>query len=382
MQIIDNQISDIREAYVRIQKAENELQSKWRKPLLAVYAQQREEYQKSIERYNRDRTEFRRRLRLGIWMASILLLLGILVLPALLLINEIGDFRGPLFCFSPLLILSGLTGWAIVVVLWIWQREREEPTPPQNPLKSELFYPLLPIWKEGLTGSLPKKKPHPDAAGEYHFITRLQSLLDESYILYGVQLTPEVDIDTILIGPKGIWIFEVIYMKGLIRWRDSEWSIIRSNRRLAKRNQYQEQKIDPGFDTRWQRASNEISKILQEQDNSFGGNSPGPIKIHGGLVFTHSQGRYDIPPGCPFNWGIVPFWLEKFQKLPILEGINDFVIYNTVDLLFERHRQVTSSEHPHSMLVNTEEIVHHADRGIQIWMDTNKITGNKLTKRK
>ena len=102
MQLIDNQNSDIREAYVRIQKAENELQSKWRKPLLAVYAQQREEYQKSIERYNRERTEFRRRLRLGIWMASILLLLGILVLPALLLINEIGDFRGPLFCFSPL----------------------------------------------------------------------------------------------------------------------------------------------------------------------------------------------------------------------------------------------------------------------------------------
>jgi len=170
-------------------------------------------------------------------------------------------------------------------------------------------------------------------------------------------------------------------MKGLVRWRENEWSIIRSNRGLAKRNQYQEQKIDPGFDTRWQRASNEISKILQKQDNSFGGNSPEPIKINGGLVFTHSQGRYDIPPGCPFNWGIVPFWLEKFQTLPILEGKNDFVIYNTVDLLLERHRQVTRSEPPRSMLVKTEEIVHHADRGIHNWMDTNQKTGNKLADR-
>ena len=146
MQIIDNQISDITEAFVRIQKAENELQSKWRKPLLAVYAQQWKDYENDLAQYNQQRSEFRRRLRWGIWMASILLLLGILVLPGLLLINEIGDFRGPLFCFSPLLILSGLTGWAIIVVLWIWQRDQQKPDPPQNPLKIDLFYPLLPLF--------------------------------------------------------------------------------------------------------------------------------------------------------------------------------------------------------------------------------------------
>jgi len=128
MQIIDNQISDIIRSYVRIQAAENELQSKWRKPLLTIYAQQRSKFDEDLGNYDHQRTEFSRRLRVGIWMATILLILGILVLPGLLLINEIGDFRGPLFCFSPLLILSGLTGWAIIVVLWIWQRDQENPS--------------------------------------------------------------------------------------------------------------------------------------------------------------------------------------------------------------------------------------------------------------
>ena len=104
MHIIDNQNSDIVAGYKHIQAAENELKSKWREPLLSVYARQREIYEGDLKEYQDIRAEFNRRLRLGIWMSSALLLLGLLVLPALILINELGDFRGPLFCFSPLLI--------------------------------------------------------------------------------------------------------------------------------------------------------------------------------------------------------------------------------------------------------------------------------------
>ena len=373
MQIIDKQISDIIQAFVRIQKAENELQGKWRKPLLAVYAQQRENYEIDLELYNQQRSEFRRRLRLGIWMASILLILGILVLPGLLLINQIGDFRGPLFCFSPLLILSGLTGWAIIVVLWIWQREREKPVPPQNPLKTDLFYPLLPIWKEGLIGSLPKKKPDPDATGEYHFVTRLQSLSDNSYILYRLQLNPSEIVDTIIVGPKGIWLFEVIYLKGLVRWQNGEWSKIRSNRRLALRNQNQVQKIDQPFEVKWQHTSDEITNALTRNNSLYGNHPPDLFKVRGGLVFAHPQGRYDIPPGCPFNWGVVSFWLEKFQSLPDLEGMDNYVIYSILDILLSTHHQLTGIEQPRSMMSHAEKIVLTADRRIQKWMDTNRL---------
>ena len=350
------------------------LQSKWRKPLLAVYAQQRENYEKDLELYNLKRSEFRSRLKLGIWMATILLVLGILVLPGLLLINEIGDFRGPFFCFSPLLILSGLTGWAIIVVLWIWQRDQEKPQPPKNPLKIELIYPLLPLWKEGLIGSLPKKKPHPGATGEFHLITRLQSLTDTSYILYGLQLVQGEDVDIILLGPKGIWVLEVIYLKGLIRWQNGEWSKIGSNRRLTAKNQYQVEKIDPAFEVKWQHASNEISELLQKNDSLLKVIHPDALKIRGGLVFTHPQGRYDIPPGCPFNWGIVPFWIERFQSLPKVEGMNDYVIFSIMDILLERHHQVAQIQQPRPMMIHAKNIVITADENIQEWMEINKAT--------
>lgn len=374
MQIVDNQISEIIQSYVRIQKAENELQSKWRKPLLAVYAQQREKYEQDLVLYNHQRSEFSRRLRLGIWMATILLLLGILVLPGLLLINEIGDFRGPLFCFSPLLILSGLTGWAIIVVLWIWQRDQEKPRPPQNPLKIDLVYPLMPLWKEGLFGSLPKKKPHPDATGEYHLITRLQSLTDTSYILYGLHLIQGEDVDIILLGPKGIWVFEVIYLKGLIRWQNGEWSKLNSTRRLSVRQQHQIEKLDQAFDAKWQHASNEISELLRENDSLLKNIPSHAQKIRGGLVFAHPQGRYDIPPGCPFNWGVVPFWIEKFQSLPAIEGMNDYVIFSILDIFLERHRQIAEINRPRSMMNHAEKIVVTADENIQKWMEINEIS--------
>lgn len=373
MQIIDNQISEILQSYIRIQKAEHELQSKWRKPLLAVYAQQRDNYEQDLVLYNQQRSEFSRRLKLGIWMATILLALGILILPGLLLIDEIGDFRGPLFCFSPLLILSGLTGWAIIVVLWIWQRDQEKPQPPQNPLKIDLIYPLMPLWKEGLIGSLPKKKPHPAATGEFHLITRMQSLTDTSYILYGLHLVQGEDVDIILLGPKGIWVFEVIYLKGLIRWQNGEWSRINSTRRLSVKQQYQVEKVDQAFDVKWQNASTEISELLRENDSLLKNIPSYDQTIRGGLVFAHPQGRYDIPAGCPFNWGVVPFWMEKFQSLPDIEGMNDYVIFCIMDILLERHRQIADIEQSRSMMNHAEKIVITADENIQNWMENNKI---------
>jgi hypothetical protein len=179
MKIVDNRASDIIAGYQHIRTAENTLQSKWRAPLLDVYAKQREIYKLETQKYQKQKLDFRRRLRLGIWLATSLLILGLLVLPGLLLINQLGEVPVLLVCFSPLLILGGLTGWAIIVVLWIWQRDQEKPVPPQNPLKTGVFYPLYPLWKEGLRGVLPGKKPDPSATG----VARSPILLQQEFFV-------------------------------------------------------------------------------------------------------------------------------------------------------------------------------------------------------
>lgn len=374
MHIIDNQKSDIVAGYKQIQAAENELQRKWRKPLLSVYARQREIYESELQDYQDIRAEFNRRLRLGIWMSSALLLLGLLVLPGLLLINELGDFRGPLFCFAPLLILGGLTGWAIIVVLWIWQRDQVKPTPPQNPLKTDLFVPLVPTWKNALYGELPRKKPHPGATGEYHFITRLQSLMTDSHILYRLNLTLNEFVDVILVGPSGIWVFKVLYLKGLIRWRAGEWSQIQSSRRLSRRSKSNVNQVTQPFDQQWQTSADIVSETIRHYAPDILERSPEATKIRGGLVFTHPKGRYDIPPGCPFNWGIVSFWMDKLKTAPNQEDFNEFGSMEVLNALLTRHQRIANIQDLQSMAAYANTIIKNSEARIQTWIGDNEKT--------
>jgi hypothetical protein len=373
MQIIDNQISDIFTAYKQIQTAENELQRKWREPLLSVYARQREIYENELKTFKQRRTDFNRRIRLGIWMSAALLLLGFLVLPGLLLINELGDFRGPLFCFSPLLILGGFTGWAIIIVLWIWQRGQDKPNPPQNPLKLDLIKPLVPIWKSGLNGKLPRKKPHPGATGEYHFINRLQALEENSYILYGVQQRPGDDIDVILVGKVGIWVFEVKYLNGLIRWQNGKWAQIQPNRRFNRSSDYKIQESDQPYEEQWQRAADDVSETLRRRAPDLVNRTPEITTIRGGIVFTHPKGRYDIPSGCPFNWGIVSFWLDKLKTFPNQDYMNDSAVMEILDALLTRHHQIAGVKNHRSMIAYANNLIAKSEDGIRFWIDTHQV---------
>jgi hypothetical protein len=369
MHILNTHLSDIVSGYERIRQSEIDLQSKWRPQLLATYAGQRAAYEEELEEYNQNRSEFSRRLRLGVWMASALLVLGLLVLPGLILINELGDFRGPLFCFAPILILGGLTGWAIIVVLWIWLRDQEKPIPPTDPLKSGVLSPLVPLWKEGLRGELPSKKPHPGATGEYHFIVRLQTLEEDFYVLYGIQQRTGEDIDVILVGTKGVWVFEVKYLKGIIRWRDGVWTQIQSVGRLNPRSIQEIREADQPYEDQWKRATEDVIKTIQRHAPEVIATSPEVTRVRGGIVFTHPKGRYDIPQGCTFNWGVIPFWLEKLRTVSIQPGMDEDAIMQVIDALLRRHHQIIKGNKPYSMNDYADLIFLKAEENIRKIID-------------
>lgn len=368
MLLIDKNISQITSGYERIKAAENELQNKWRTPLLSKYANQRSNFEIELNEYNERKKIFRRRILWGIVLAGLLLVLGLIILPGLLLIVELGDIRGPLFCFAPLLILGGLTGWAIIFVLWIWQRDDKIPTPPKNPLKSGVIYPLFPVWKEGLRGELPRKKPHPGATGEYHFITRLLSLNENFFILYGIQQRFGEDVDVTLVGPKGIWVFEVKYLKGIVRWKDGEWMQIQPNTRLNPRSKTKIIKPDQDFEVQWKRAAGDVVETIRIRAPKLVANLPKVTSVRGGIVFSHPQGRYDISPGCPFNWGIIPFWMDKLRNVPDLPGMDEYAIMQVLDALLIRHQQIAEIAKFHSMRSYADNIVHDAENYLKNWV--------------
>jgi hypothetical protein len=369
MILVDLTTSDIVSGYNYILSAEERIKSKWRNPLLAAYAKQRKTFEDELAEYEKERFVFIRRIRLGIWLASVLLVLGVLVLPGLILIVELGDIRGAFLCFAPILILGGLTGWAIIIILWISQRVQEKPVAPINPLRSGVICPLLPLWKEGLRGKLPSKKTHPDATGEFHFIARLQVLDEGFFILYGINRTKGENVDLILVGPKGIWVFEVEHLEGLVRWQDGNWTQELPRRLIASRAASQAGDIDQAIEDNWQRAADYVTEAINRHAPTLASRYPNLTQVRGGIVFTHPKGRYAIPPGCPFNWGVVPFWLEKLSSVPVVTGIDDYTIMKIIEAILLQHREISGETRLRSMETYAHQIRLNADDHLREWVE-------------
>jgi len=368
MILVDKQLTDLVAGYERILQAEVELLHRWRGPLLAAYARRRAAFEAELAEHNRVTTEFLSRLRLGIWLSSALLVLGILIFPALLLIGELGDLRSPLLCFAPILILGGLTGFGIIAVLWFWHRDRVKPDPPLHPFKSSLVGPLLPLWLAGIRGQLPAEKAYEGAPGEYHFIARLQILDASSFVIYRLQQQPGDDIDVTIVGPRGVWMFEVKFLKGTIRWRDGVWTQRKTYRRRSGLPVTEIKDTGEAYDQQWRRMADAIEETIRRRALETVERLPNVTRVRGGIVFTHPQGKYDIPPGCPFNWGVIPFWLEKLRSVPEVPGIDERAILEVLAALLSRHQEISGEPTTHSMLDYAAQVTLQAEKQIQAWI--------------
>ena len=368
MILVDKSVIDLVPGYERVRRAEEELLQRWREPLLAAYARRRALYEQELDELRRRQAEFLARARVGMWLSSALVILGLLTFSVLFLISELGDLRGPLFCFGPLLILGGLNGWAILGVMWLWQRSREKPRLPDHPLKNGLVEPLLPIWREGLKGRLPAEKPYEGATGEYHFIARLQSLDSQSYILYRLQQKPGNDVDVTIVGPRGVWVFEVKYLKGTICWRDGVWSHTKTYHAEGGIPVTESKEIGEAYDEQWKRMADDVTETILRHAPGLVERVPKIARVRGGLVFTHPGSNYDILPGSPFNWGVIQFWLETLKKVPDIPGMDERAAMEVLEVLLARHRRVSGEHAQRSMNTYAVKLVEGGEARLAAWV--------------
>jgi hypothetical protein len=368
MILVDKTVIDLVPGFDRVRRAEEELLQRWRESLLAAYARRRELYEGELDELRQRMAEFLTRARVGMWLSSGLMVLGLLTFPILFLVSELGDLQGPLFCFGPLLILGGLNGWAVLGVMWLWQRSREKPRPPEHPLKSGLIEPLLPPWREGLKGRLPAEKPYEGATGEYHFIARLQALDNQTYILYQLQQKPGNDVDVTLVGPRGVWVFEVKYLKGTIRWRDGVWSHTKAYHGEGGVEVSESKEIGEAFDQQWKRMADDVVETIHRHAPEVLARVPKLARPRGGLVFTHPGSTYDIPPGSPFNWGLIQFWLDTLRKIPEIPGMDERAALEVLEALLARHRRVSGERAQRSMNTYAVKLVEAAEARLANWV--------------
>jgi hypothetical protein len=155
--------------------------------------------------------------------------------------------------------------------------------------------------------SLEPKRYFVHSKGERAEVEFLKSLsfLDDQYIaVWGLLTSARVtsDTDVLLLGPTGIWVFEVKYWSGVISKENGEW--------FTKHWRGGRKKQDKSPDQQWMDQKEEIVKTIRMRL---------PTKpwladlIKGGVVFTHERAQLGQVAGNLVTCGKPEAWRARIR---------------------------------------------------------------------
>lgn len=364
MLLIDKRVTDLVTGFARIRRADSALKNRWRGRLLAAYQERRDAY---------DARRLAHRQRLRALKPKMLVMLVLAAVLAILGLSVCWFSRGDLFCSGcGLFVIASITG-VVVSIIWLWKSFVSRPRPPEHPLreplKSKLLPRLLPRWLGALQGQLPAKMPYEGAQGEYEFVGRLQQLgSGNGYLVYRLQQNYGDDIDVAVIGPKGIWAFEVKYWSGTIIWRNGRWERENYHYEPGGRLVCEPREVRQDPDKQWQRMANDIAQTLAFHAPALLRRFPDLARIRGGIVFTHPDATYDIERNPPFRWGKIAGWASELRDTQPIPGVDEQTVFQVIDTLLDRHRVVNSIHNVYSMDARAQALIRDAERRIAEWI--------------
>ena len=342
MTLIDNRLDGLASSYYWLREEEAALPRNWRPRLLAAYANKREQFHLEREGYQRGWRKWRSRVQLSLSISLILfiiavadVLFSVLLRPWLFPVWFIRflNLGGFLFVVG----LFALTGSSIV---WFWWRMKQ-PQKPLHPAQVKLYYPLIPEWERAIKSSLPHNLPTAGAIGEFSWIrTLIDHLSSEFFVLYSLKQRHGEDIDVILIGPKGIWVFEVKFWNGYVEWQNNRWYREIHYFESGGVRQTKYPKVSQPPEHQWQRTAGDVSRTIQWKALHNIPTQSMNVAVRGGIVFTHAKATYNIAPGLPVAWGTNSFWLERIVKAPVIKGWQMETSLIIIDALLARHREI------------------------------------------
>jgi hypothetical protein len=165
--------------------------------------------------------------------------------------------------------------------------------------------------------------------GELDFLAQLdRRLSDEHLAVRGLLTSTRVtsDTDVLVVGPSGVWVFEVKHWRGAIVKQDGVWKQIQAVRGKMGKKHYEEKVAEQAPDDQWLRQAQEIVKTLQRRLPK--GALPADLDpadlIQGGLVFTHPEALLDKNriQGQTASYGPPKPWIERLAKAGVREGFS------------------------------------------------------------
>lgn len=149
--------------------------------------------------------------------------------------------------------------------------------------------------------------------GEIDFLKSL-AFLDNSYLAIWGLLTSvkrRSDTDVLLLGPSGIWIFEVKYWNGTISKLNGIWT---------RKNMYgKTTRFEKGPDEQWLDQKDEVSKTIGMQLSTRAW--PAEL-IKGGIVFAHRKSQLGEIDQSMASYGQSGFWHKQIKDATPLQDFN------------------------------------------------------------
>jgi len=379
MILINKRITEIIAGYDHILQAETELRSHWRSALITTYAHRRGK----LDSAQSNTSHWRKTQLTGVFIGLFLLAVGF-GFSCVGTTQENGNLL--LFCCGgPLLALLGLlmigaAGFSHFEV----KRNvpRRVPIHPLRggPLQKGIIPNLRQSWMQGLTGDLLTEIPdYPEyldddekdygAEGERLFIQQLEVICDQNnFCLVRTMQRSNEDIDAVLIGPGGVWVFEVKHWSGKIYWDDKGWRREQTYFKRGGTEVTKEVEIGESPDKQWVRAASEVKHSLQQRAADVLDKFPPLAKVRGGIVFTHPNAALKIQAGRPIFWGSLPFWIKTLQEFEPIAELDTRSALQLVEVLLERHHELAPGVQYSSMLAYSQNVVQEADDKLNLWV--------------
>ncbi len=364
---------------MHILRAETDLRNNWRHHLLAAYNRRKASFERgsSISRAQQIRT-----------------LISVLVGVGFTLIGIGLSFRGILqdeenflwfCCGGPLLSFLGLLTLGAALLSHKSRRNPKTNRVPLHPLRSGSIrrgiYPdIRARWLEGLSGDLMDEVPdYPDyleknkkdhgAQGERDFIQGLGEIFDDRFfVLARLMQRPREDVDVILIGPKGVWVFEVKHWSGEIYWDDHGWRRVQTYYERGGVEVTKQPDVGEPPDQQWIRAASEVSRTLHSHANQILARYPSLEQVRGGILFTKEDAVLNIQSGRPVFWGTLNFWIKTLQDVEQKANLDTRSTLQLMETLLARHHELAPDQQMRSMLTYAQSTVEEADEQFRVWV--------------
>jgi hypothetical protein len=195
-----------------------------------------------------------------------------------------------------------------------------EPEQPQASLE------IAEQWWQSVSRQDPSQPTGEADLGEFNFLRYLSENLPDDYIaVQSLLVKQSLDVDVLLTGPTGIWVFEVKHWSGRVTCRNGVW------KHEAAPGEAPDDPSRP-FDEQWLDERETVEKTLNlrlARNARFG-----PL-LRGGLVFTHPNVQLDIDSSSKAEYGTPPQWLQRIRSTAKMAQFSTEVQLLVLDVLLD-----------------------------------------------